>query len=72
MVKKPKQGSFTRPIPIPSPEEKGKQQEEWDLLEKLVDEICEDPTFTYNNDTLANITREPYVDFWIFQWNFRV
>ena len=39
MIKKPKQGSFVRPVPSPPPEEKGKWKEEQQLLKNIVKEI---------------------------------
>lgn len=47
-------------IPAPLLKGKGKQKEEF--FEELIGEILEDPVF-YNNDTLTNITREPYGEF---------
>ena len=63
MVKKPKRGAFTRPVPIPSPEIKGKQREEQELLNKLVEEIYHDPAFDYNDIAHSNMTEEPCGDF---------
>ena len=56
-------GEVTKPIPILSPEGRGKQKEEQRLLDDLINEICENPAFNYNDNALSNITGESHGDF---------
>ena len=60
-VKKQKKGEFA-PKPIPDPSRKGKQREE-EHLDKLVEEICTDPVFNYDDNAISNMTRELCGDF---------
>ena len=60
MIKKPKQGSFTKPTPIPPPSEKGKQKQK-DYLNELLDNVF-DQHYLKDN-AVSNITGEPCGDF---------